>query len=614
MKHFIWSMFFAAVMVPALLYAQTDTVVVVSDLVSGPGSGNLNNAISQVIKADSINHTNNFSNTVFELQPYGYYLLTATITTPAHSHFYLLGPTPGKTQATSLPQIAWTTSGGVTTTFNFDCYGDVTMTNIWILCANGSGAQVGSSLVIEDDSLADQSGKGERATFTDCIIDYMSIGNGGGAIEPQCKQFHGTIINTYFRNMSDPHYRYYGRPVSWTYQSTTWHTDTLIFENCTVTNCGYAYMQEAPCYSDYVSFNHCTFLNTMMYTFESSYYHMLSVTNCVFVNAYLMGDIPSQDGTNMIPNGGTINVDSVSTFGFAVNFTDSTGSGVDINRQRHILFSNCSYSYDKWYTDYLASNPYNDTAVGNNQIKVMPMMSGKTYRNFFGLDSAGHKLFPYINMQNIYPASIAEDTSHVADASALPGFNLAPTNVDSIEAFLLGRWVTGANVNWAYDPSSDAQQVWPVNEDLSYSNSTLMTAGMGGYPLGDLYHWWPSQYTAWAAQETAEHTQIASWLMNGTNAVKQLGTGVPSTYTLSQNYPNPFNPTTEIKYSVAKNGFVTLKVFNILGQEVATLFSGAQHAGDYAATFDGSKFASGVYFYRLQADNVSITKKLVLLK
>ena len=139
-----------------------------------------------------------------------------------------------------------------------------------MLCANGNGAQIGTSIVIEDDSAANLSGKGEILDMDGCIIDYQSIGNGGGAIEPSCEHFRGHISNTYFRNLTDPHYRYYGRPVSWTYQSSTWHTDTIAFENCTIANVGYGYMQEAPEYADHVSFNHCTFANTMMYTTESS--------------------------------------------------------------------------------------------------------------------------------------------------------------------------------------------------------------------------------------------------------------------------------------------------------------------------------------------------------
>ncbi len=89
---------------------------------------------------------------------------------------------------------------------------------------------------------------------------------------------------------------------------------------------------------------------------------------------------------------------------------------------------------------------------------------------------------------------------------------------------------------------------------------------------------------------------------------------LPSTYQLTQNYPNPFNPTTQISYSVPKNSFVTLKVYNVLGQEVATLYAGMQKAGSYIATFNADRFASGVYFYRLQAGNFSSVKKMMLLK
>ncbi len=88
----------------------------------------------------------------------------------------------------------------------------------------------------------------------------------------------------------------------------------------------------------------------------------------------------------------------------------------------------------------------------------------------------------------------------------------------------------------------------------------------------------------------------------------------PISFALYQNYPNPFNPTTVIDYSVPKNSFVTLKVYSVLGQEVTTLFSGMRIPGQYQATFHASRFASGVYFYRLQAGSYSVTKKMLLLK
>ena len=88
----------------------------------------------------------------------------------------------------------------------------------------------------------------------------------------------------------------------------------------------------------------------------------------------------------------------------------------------------------------------------------------------------------------------------------------------------------------------------------------------------------------------------------------------PKDFILSQNYPNPFNPTTIISYSLHNDGFATLKVYNIYGEEVAELFDGFMDAGVYEASFDASNLASGVYFYRLTANGYSAAKKMVLMK
>jgi hypothetical protein len=89
---------------------------------------------------------------------------------------------------------------------------------------------------------------------------------------------------------------------------------------------------------------------------------------------------------------------------------------------------------------------------------------------------------------------------------------------------------------------------------------------------------------------------------------------VVSDYTLAQNYPNPFNPTTDIKFTVAKEGFVTLKVYDILGKEVAVLVNEHMQSGGYTADFNASELASGTYIYTLSVNGVSISKKMMLLK
>ena len=87
-----------------------------------------------------------------------------------------------------------------------------------------------------------------------------------------------------------------------------------------------------------------------------------------------------------------------------------------------------------------------------------------------------------------------------------------------------------------------------------------------------------------------------------------------SDYQLSQNYPNPFNPTTNIHFSIPKDGNVSLKFYDVLGNGVSTYYDGFLNAGTYNAEFDGSKLSSGVYFYKLTAGDFTATKKMILIK
>jgi|GEM_PF-657684 len=100
-------------------------------------------------------------------------------------------------------------------------------------------------------------------------------------------------------------------------------------------------------------------------------------------------------------------------------------------------------------------------------------------------------------------------------------------------------------------------------------------------------------------------------IVTDVNEIKDL---VPMVYDLGQNYPNPFNPSTTIKFSIPESGMVTLRVFNMLGQEVATLLNSEKTAGVYEASFDASALSSGIYFYTLDSKNFTSTKKMVLLK
>ncbi|MBI5020881.1 MAG: T9SS type A sorting domain-containing protein [Ignavibacteriales bacterium] len=89
---------------------------------------------------------------------------------------------------------------------------------------------------------------------------------------------------------------------------------------------------------------------------------------------------------------------------------------------------------------------------------------------------------------------------------------------------------------------------------------------------------------------------------------------LPKEFALYQNYPNPFNPTTKIRYDLPKNSMVSLKIFNLIGQEVFTLVDGMEEAGYKTVEVNAETLPSGVYFYRLQTDDVTFTKKFILLR
>ena len=115
------------------------------------------------------------------------------------------------------------------------------------------------------------------------------------------------------------------------------------------------------------------------------------------------------------------------------------------------------------------------------------------------------------------------------------------------------------------------------------------------------------------------------WAVGGHTILKTINGGVsfieekeineiPAAYLLSQNYPNPFNPSTSIQYAVSSRQFVTLKIYDVLGNEVAILVNKEKPAGNYEVEFDATGLPSGIYFYTLRSGSFVETKKMVLMK
>jgi hypothetical protein len=195
--------------------------------------------------------------------------------------------------------------------------------------------------------------------------------------------------------------------------------------------------------------------------------------------------------------------------------------------------------------------------------------------------------------------------------------NLLTSQVDTVKPYVLVVMDTAAGAvlpDWRLGSTNLLESDWPIPVDLSYSNATLLSGATGGYPLGDL-NWFPAQKAAWLAQRDVEcaHIQSALDLGIGT-AVNDVNGSMPQAFSLDQNYPNPFNPSTTIRFSIPKAGYATLKVYNILGEEIAILLNGYTTSGTYEVQFNAANLASGVYFYSINAGEFHEVKKMVLMK
>lgn len=593
------------------LFAQKDTVTVAGYYEAGT-YGTLNDAVEAAVTAGTIN------NTVFKLNSYEVYVLSRSIYLDHGQNLEIVAPKPlragegtaEEVQNSAPPQIVWTEEA-IDRAYIIQTYGDVVMKNVWVRYADFFGAKVSSSITFENQN---EENNPEMGDFDGCLFDYDGIGSeAAGAVCVKADHFVGIFKNCYWRNNSDNHFRYYGRAISFPYQSSGWHYDSLLFENCSFTNLGRIVMQEGNEYGDNVHINHCTLLNSLEWVFQSAgWIRNSSITNSIFVNPSVLGyralDVCDdtqdyddfEDGLCDPPGGGLINgITAVDSFGFTVPFTDF---------DRKIFIGNNAYlntAYmDAWYTECGWCKEQIQQRHPEELYNPSPMLGEDEIAFIDSVDGDGNKVFKTMNV----------DWSTIYNAE--PEFIVEATNQDTFLIFVEYKWSTAADVDWSYEPYAGFKQQWPLPENLAYNNAQYQTAALGGLPLGDL-NWWPAQLPTWEAQRDAEWTTINNWLNYGNpdgTGITKLPGALPTDYVLNQNYPNPFNPSTKINYSIPQSGQVSLRVFNLLGQEVATIFSGVQNAGNYVATFDGSGLASGVYIYKLESENVSLSKKFVLMK
>jgi len=247
-----------------------------------------------------------------------------------------------------------------------------------------------------------------------------------------------------------------------------------------------------------------------------------------------------------------------------------------------------------------------------------------------------------VDLDSAYNDAQGRSLNAISLPGQLGGLTLAPgLYVNSSSTGISG---TGPNAILTLDAAGDANAVW-----IFKMGSTLVTdAGTsivlaGSAKAGNIF--WQVGTSATLGTNSTFYgnimaeasitlttgvnlygralTRIAMVSLDANTVTIPLVTSVenglaPQVFALFQNYPNPFNPSTRIQYSLEKTGQVSLKVYNVLGLEVAVLVNGRQQAGSYSVSFNMNKgkagLSSGVYFYRLETESFVSTKKMILMK
>ena len=198
------------------------------------------------------------------------------------------------------------------------------------------------------------------------------------------------------------------------------------------------------------------------------------------------------------------------------------------------------------------------------------------------------------------PVFTLAQTAHVVEVK---DFEFVPETLNiSVGDTVVWQWIEGSHTTTS--DSTTGQNVWDEVIDASHQVFRFVITIPGNHG----YYCRPHKNIG----------MVGTIIASPVNSVND-ETNQPEKFQLSQNYPNPFNPTTSIKYAIGSRQFVTLKVYNLLGKEIATLVNEVKPAGTYEVTFNRHSgevwnLPSGIYFYELKAGSFTQTKKMMLLK
>ncbi len=557
--------------------------------------GNQPNSLYLALVGDTISVP---AGRVYELQAGGFYPLANNPTSPSGHTTVIVGSDPtmvvtNKNASSSPPLICGYAGPSGSNPGGINANGDLTIKNCTLVPAANDGSEGWAYTGANVPHL--------HLLFENCIWErtrwiFVVTGNPGGTNSDV------TFRDCYFVNMNGHPWRRDGGVLD-----NFAPQDSLVVENCThiCAQGGMYRFRDSP--YKRIIINHNTFIDCAGWIFQSfGYQSNMSLTNNIFVNC----NVQSYPGPSVFKDTTEQDRDFL-PIGLVNVYPDS--ADVANNTPRRFL---CQDNIAYW--DPSLANM--DSILNANRVDGWTNWQSQRII----MNSRTDSMFKHIGRFNATPYSYLRTD---AWKNQMPHFtdpkDLFTTQLANVKTFALGTVDTGIAAghfvlpDWRLvnDPVTKfVYPDWPIQVDLSYSDADLRSGGLGGYPLGDL-NWFPAQKAAWLGTRTAEYASIQNALDGATLvSAGHDRANVPGIFRLDQNYPNPFNPTTTITYELPQAAHVRLTVCDILGREVQTLVNEMKQPGRYETTFNASKLASGVYFYRLRAGDYMSTKKLILLR
>ena len=319
--------------------------------------------------------------------------------------------------------------------------------------------------------------------------------------------------------------------------------------------------------------------------------------------------ISSDHGTNWIQSG-LENMD-IKTFGFnKKDFIAATNDGAFSSSDKGKTWAEANSGLENKMIQSLIGRGLNTFACTDSGIflwkdtsaKWTPVNEGLLNTSTVSMSISSSELFVGTYGSGIWKRSLSE---LIGNPPVTP--QLVSPQKDSIIKQNKFVWNSVSNAD-SYDFQISLDSSFTnIYIDTSLIDTTIQISGL----IDENRYYWRVSSENSAGESSYSDIWSFDFVLTG---VDQTGNSIPKVFSLKQNYPNPFNPATTISFSIPQKSFVTIKIYDVLGNEITTLVNAEKQSGNYNIKFDGSRLASGIYFYRMQAGKFISTKKLILLK